>query len=79
MNEIKMSTGRSVLNPLAQAQPETEQAVASSDKQLAIAAVDNSVDGVCPKCRATMGIAIIPLGQVYYCSTCRVTTPIPEE
>lgn len=79
MNEIKMSTGRSVLNPLAQAQPAAEQAVAGNDKQVAIAAVDNSTDGVCPKCRATMATAFIPLGQVYYCSTCRVTTPIPEE
>lgn len=79
MNEIKMPTGRVVFNPLAKAQPAVEQATAADGKQEAVAAVDNSVDGVCPKCRATMGTAIIPLGQVYYCSTCRVTTPIPEE
>lgn len=79
MNEIKMSTGRTVINPLLAPQPKAEEATASDGKQEAVAAVDNSVDGVCPKCRATMGTAIIPLGQVYYCSTCRVTTPIPEE
>lgn len=75
---IKMPTGRNVVNPFA-VDTKPQQAVACADGQeIAVASVDNSNEGVCPKCRSSMGTAIIPQGQVYYCSTCRVSTPIPE-
>ena len=55
------------------------EAIASSDRpNAAEAAVDNSVEGVCPKCKATMGFARIITGNVYYCGKCRVSAPIAE-
>jgi hypothetical protein len=76
---IKMPSGRTVVNPFAQDE-KPQQVVASADgKEVAVASVDNSNEGVCPKCRGSMGTGIIPQGQVYYCTGCRVTTPIPED
>ncbi len=77
--QVKMPTGRVVLNPFAEPAQEKNVAVASDGREVAIAAVDNTTEGVCPKCRATMSTAFIPAGQVYYCGTCRVATPISEE
>lgn len=73
--KVKMSTGREVVNLFA----ETAQveATAAADN-VATAAVNNTEEGVCPKCSRTMGIGIIPLGQVYYCTQCRVSTPMME-
>ncbi len=78
MKAVPMSTGRSVVR-LTHDMPERQTVTASDGKEVAVAAVDNEREGICPKCRGTMGTGTIPLGQVYYCSTCRVTTPIPEE
>lgn len=76
--KVKMKTGREVFNPHAE-QPAVQQATAANgDKQVAVAAVDNTTEGRCPKCLKTMGTAIIPAGQVYYCPTCRVSTPISD-
>ena len=75
---IKMPTGRTVRNLFAEELSE-QVTVQSSTGEIAVASVDNSSEGICPKCRRTMGIGIIPLGQVYYCEPCRVSTPIPEE
>ncbi|MNQ71189.1 hypothetical protein D3C85_858510 [compost metagenome] len=72
---IKMSTGREVVNLFAE--PAKVEATAAADN-MATAAVNNTEEGVCPKCSRTMGIAIIPLGQVYYCTPCRVSTPMME-
>lgn len=77
--KVKMPTGRVVTNLLADTLPERNVIMAADGQEVAIAAVDNSSDGICPKCRSTMGTAIIPQSQVYYCTSCRVTTPIAEE
>lgn len=76
--KVKMSTGREVINLFAE--PAKVEATAATDvgHELAIAAVNNSEEGVCPKCNRSMGFAIIPAGQVYYCATCRVSTPMME-
>ncbi len=66
---------RRIINPLASPQvneSDTERMTAEA------ASVDNSVEGVCPKCATPMGTAIIHVGTVYYCSRCRVAAPIPE-
>ena len=76
--KVKMTTGREVYNPHAQQQPEQHAAVANGDAEIAVAAVDNTTEGQCPKCRKSMGTAMIPAGQVYYCPTCRVSTPISD-
>lgn len=75
--KVKMSTGREVMNVFADA-PVQHEATASAEKNEAVAAVVNEVEGVCPKCTRSMSFAIIPTGQVYYCATCRVTTPMQE-
>lgn len=75
--KVKMKTGRELFNPHAQ-QAVVEQAVANGDAEIAVAAVDNTTEGQCPKCRKAMGTALIPAGQVYYCPTCRVSTPISD-
>ena len=55
------------------------EATASTERPVeAAASVDNSVEGICPKCRATMGFARISVGNVYYCGKCRVTAPTAE-
>ena len=77
--KVKMPTGRVVTNLLADTLPERNVITAADGQEVAIAAVDKSSDGICPKCRSTMGTAIIPQSQVYYCTSCRVTTPIAEE
>jgi len=76
--KVKMSTGREVINIFAE--PAKVESTAAVDKghELATAAVNNSEEGVCPKCSRSMGFGIIPQGQVYYCATCRVSTPMME-
>jgi hypothetical protein len=75
--KIKMSTGREVINLLADSAPQKVEATATAS-ELATAAVNNSEEGICPKCSRSMGFGIIPLGQVYYCGHCRVSTPMME-
>lgn len=76
--KIKMSTGREVINLFADAPaPEKVEATAAAT-ELATAAVNNSEEGICPKCSRSMGFGIIPQGQVYYCANCRVSTPMME-
>lgn len=41
--------------------------------------VDNSKEGICPKCNVPQGTARITTGTVYYCTRCRVCTPIATE
>lgn len=53
-------------------------AAASASQIESVSSVDNSQEGVCPKCAAPMGTGIIPLGVTYYCAGCRVATPVPE-
>lgn len=65
---------RHIINPFND-QSERVQATARTE---AVAAVDNSTDGVCPKCRKQMGFASIAVGRVFYCSGCRVALPIAE-
>jgi hypothetical protein len=53
----------------------------SKEKNVATARIDNALPGVCPKCQTTM--ATSQLGQcmgnqeVFFCTTCRVASPIP--
>lgn len=76
MKEV-MKSGRTVINLFAE--PETlVEATASDGKVESVAAVNNTEEGVCPKCSRSMGFGIIPTGQVYYCAPCRVTTPMME-
>lgn len=77
--KVKMTTGREVYNPHAEVQaPVQHTAVANGNAEIAVAAVDNTSEGNCPKCRKAMGTAMITAGQVYYCPTCRVSTPISD-
>lgn len=75
---VTMPTGRKVLNVFAE--PAKQEATASdtSVPNVATAAVTNVTEGICPKCSRSMGFAVIPTGQVYYCTQCRVTTPMQE-
>lgn len=75
--KVKMSTGREVVNIFAEP-AKVESTASDKGQELAIAAVNNSEEGICPKCNRSMGFGIIPAGQVYYCATCRVSTPMME-
>lgn len=79
MKLVKMPSGRDVINLFADVAPAQQEATAAAtEAQVATAAVSNTTEGVCPKCSRSMGFAMIPTGQVYYCTTCRVSTPMQE-
>lgn len=67
-----MKTGRSVIDVLSSPEEQVKETYTAE------AAVTNEVEGVCPKCNSSMSMARIPTHQVYWCSNCRVTTPISE-
>ena len=49
------------------------------ERMVATARMENSVPGVCPKCKQHMELS--NLGnkqQVYFCPVCRVASPLPE-
>lgn len=68
---IKLNTGRELKNVWDN---ETRVAATASAEPSVI----NETEGVCPKCMKAMGMARIPYHHVYYCSTCRVATPMSE-
>lgn len=76
--KVQMKSGRTVVNLFAEPEAAAIEATASDATLLATAAVNNTEDGICPKCSRSMGFALIPVGQVYYCAPCRVTTPMME-
>lgn len=42
-------------------------------------AMDNSKEGVCPKCKSQMGTGIAASDEiVWYCTTCRVSAPVSK-
>ena len=38
----------------------------------------NDVQGVCPKCKKPFGTGNVGGDTIYYCTTCRVSQPIPQ-
>lgn len=42
-------------------------------------AMNNDTHGICPKCKTNMSTCSIPKEQVYFCNTCRVSSPLPIE
>ena len=70
-----------ILNPLY-ARPNGDGSPnALTSKKQTTARIENTREGICPKCQQTMGKS--KLGQsmgnqeVYFCGTCRVAEPIP--
>jgi hypothetical protein len=60
-------------------QPESNKAEASGDMEAVAAnAVNNDVEGICPKCSAAMTVARIAIGSVHWCNSCRTATPMTE-
>ncbi len=75
MSMKEMPSGQKVLNPFAD---DKNKAEASSLESTA-GAMDNSTEGECPKCKGQMGTAVAAKSEtVYFCSKCRVSSPIPK-
>lgn len=55
----------------------TQTAQGSSIKSTA-SSVNNECEGVCPKCSVPMQLASTPVGDMHWCNSCRVATPIAE-
>lgn len=52
----------------------------TSKTQVSTSALYNAEVGVCPKCKQNMGTATIEEGvEVFYCDTCRVSSPLPNK
>lgn len=52
---------------------------ASSDLESSSKVLENDTHGVCPKCGQAMGVSKTSKEEVYYCSPCRVSSPMPKE
>lgn len=75
MTTHTMKSGRKLVSVFDAPQHEAT----ASDKIEAVAGrLENARDGYCPKCGAAMGNAFTPVGTLYYCSSCRVSAPIPK-
>jgi hypothetical protein len=69
-----------VLNPLYA--KKDQQAVATTEKNVAMARIENTKAGVCPKCMCEMSTSQLGASmgnqKVYFCHTCRVCEPVPN-
>lgn len=74
---------REIFNPLKELMREHESISSSADgaaPMTSTSSVQNMRVGYCPKCKEEMGRAIIANDDtVFYCGSCRVSTPLPDE
>lgn len=67
-----------IFNPLY-ANLEQQQTATASGDQVATAAIYNEVQGQCPKCKGKMTTGTLAnADSVYFCETCRVTSPFTD-
>lgn len=61
-----------ILDDVKAPKEESESSVESTSGIL-----ENDKHGICPKCGASMGQALLANGEaVYYCKPCRVSSPV---
>lgn len=60
---------KEIFNPL--------EALAAAGQLASTSALTNLVEGECPKCNNKMVTATAGSEDVYYCTSCRVTEPLP--
>lgn len=54
------------------------EAISSEAQPTSTSSLINEQVGTCPKCKKQMGNATVDASPVFYCDTCRVTTPMPS-
>ncbi len=68
-------TKRAIFNPLTALSSTTGE-----EHEVSLSSLHNSDIGCCPKCKSTMGTAVIAnQDTVFYCPKCRVALPRPNE
>lgn len=66
---------REIVNPLYS----KEQIKTQKKPMIATARMENATPGICPKCKHPMDVSRLSNRQeVYFCTTCRVASPLPQ-
>lgn len=76
MTTHTMKSGRKLVSVFDE--PKQQEATASDKHEATAGMLENARDGYCPKCGAAMGYGHTPVGTLYYCTSCRVSAPIPK-
>ncbi len=64
-----LTSGKKLIDPYS--------TVACTPTESTSGAMDNSKEGICPKCKSQMGTGIASKNEVvWYCTNCRVSSPM---
>lgn len=77
MNNVKMSTGREVVDPFASESGEQLESTSALGGTTRVdRVVDNNSYGNCPKCSRAMPVVKNASGsKIFHCDKCRVSSP----
>lgn len=64
-----------MFNPIEAA---ISNSAAGVENKVSTSALVNDIVGQCPKCKNTFGHAIVDGAEVFYCESCRVAAPTPD-